>query len=131
MTDQDSLYSYRLEQSRETLKDAKVLLESGGSLRSVVNRAYYAVFYAILSLFLKFGISINTSKHSGVITIFDREFVKTGKIDKKYSSLLHSLFDDRQEFDYKEFVVIEKVDAEESIVMAEEFIGLVITLPVD
>ena len=125
MSDKDLLCAYRFEQSCETLKDACLLLESGGSLRSVVNRSYYAVFYAILALFLKFEVIINTSKHSGVITVFDKEFIKTGLIDRKFSSFLHSLFDNRQEFDYREFASIERAEAEEVIVMTEEFIELV------
>ncbi|NIO04347.1 MAG: HEPN domain-containing protein [Proteobacteria bacterium] len=67
----------------------------------MINRAYYAVFYAILALFLHGDIRAKTSKHSGVITVFDRDFVPTGKIGKHYSKILHRMFDARQQSDYK------------------------------
>jgi uncharacterized protein (UPF0332 family) len=56
-------------------------------------------------------LSIRTSKHIGVISEFDREFVKTGKIDKRFSAILHDAFDDRLECDYKEFVELSIDDA--------------------
>jgi hypothetical protein len=45
-----TLIQYRLSQARESLKEADVLLREGMSRRSVMNRLYYAVFYALLGL---------------------------------------------------------------------------------
>lgn len=123
MTDRDALFSYRWEQAEETLLDAKKMLQDKLSARSIINnRAYYSLFYAILALFLKTDTNIKTSKHAGVISIFDKEFVHTGKIDKRYSTILHRLFDTRQEGDYKEFVELSHEDAAESVKLAEEFL---------
>lgn len=121
MTDRDALFSYRWEQAEETLLDAKKMLQDKLSTRSIINRAYYSLFYAILALFLKTDTNIKTSKHAEVISIFDKEFVHTEKIDKRYSTILHSLFDTRQEADYKEFVELSHEDAAESVKLAEEF----------
>ena len=44
------LIQYRLESAREMLHDARLLKENGGSPISIVNRAYYSVFYAALAL---------------------------------------------------------------------------------
>jgi len=44
-----ALVAYRVEQADESLKSAKVLLEDE-LFHSAVNRAYYAMFYAILAL---------------------------------------------------------------------------------
>src|SRR3990172_7668394 len=104
MTDKETLSAHRFKQAEETLSDAEQMLNGSFSPRSIINRAYYSMFYAVLALFLKTGIKIKTSKHIGVISLFDREFVKTGKIDKRYSTILHDVFDARQESDYKEFV---------------------------
>ena len=38
------LVAVRLENADESLRDGRVLLDGGGSGRSVVNRAYYAMF---------------------------------------------------------------------------------------
>lgn len=121
MTDKDVLYAHRLKQAEETLLDAEKMLQGGFSPRSIVNRAYYAMFYAVLALFLKTDITIKTSKHIGVISVFDKEFVKTGKIDKRYSTILHDVFDARQDSDYKEFIELSLKDADEFVSLAQEF----------
>jgi len=122
MSDMDELFRYRLEQAEETLADARNMLEHGVTPRSVVNRAYYAMFYMTLALFLRYRIQIATSKHSGVIGIFDREFILKGKVDKRYSGMLHGLFDDRQEFDYKDFSAVTESYAREAVAEATQFV---------
>lgn len=122
MTDKETLFSYRFQQSEETLSEAKKMLEDSFSSRSIINRSYYSMFYALLALFLKTGINTKTSKHIGVISLFDKEFVKTGKIDKHYSTILHETFDARQEGDYKEFIELSLEDASHFVKLAEEFL---------
>lgn len=122
MTDRETLYLYRLRQAEETLSDAEKMLEENFSSRSIINRAYYTMFYAVLALFLKTGVNIKTSKHIGIISIFDKEFVKSGKIDKHYSKILHDAFDDRQEADYKELVEIPFEKSKEHVQHAKEFL---------
>jgi uncharacterized protein (UPF0332 family) len=125
MTDKQTLFQYRLSQAEATLNDGRIILVQGGTPRSAVNRAYYAVFYCALALFLKTGIAVRTSKHSGIIGIFDKEFIIPGKIDKKYSHILHFLFDDRQEFDYKEQVEVSADHASAALKNAEDFISAI------
>ena len=92
-----ALITYRLEQADESLDAAQVLLDKG-LVRSSANRAYYAMFYAVLALLAKS--KQETSKHSGAISLFDREFVKTGTFTKDFSRWLHDAFDLRQRSDY-------------------------------
>jgi len=47
------LIQYRLESAREMLRDAHVLKENDGSPVSIVNPAYYSVFYAALAELLR------------------------------------------------------------------------------
>lgn len=122
MTDKEILLSHRLKRAEETLSDAEKMLQSDLSPRSIINRAYYAVFYAILALFLHNDTNPKTSKHSGVIAVFDRHFVHTGKIEKRYSKLVHRMFDARQEGDYKELVEFTAEDAEGHVNLAREFL---------
>lgn len=122
MTDKDALFLYRLKQAEETLLDAERMLQEKLSPRSIVNRAYYSMFYAILALFLKTNINLKTSKHAGVISIFDKEFVHIGKIDRQYSKILHKTFDARQEGDYKELIELSSENAGEYVRLAKEFL---------
>jgi uncharacterized protein (UPF0332 family) len=121
MTDKQTLLAFRLKQAEETLSDAEKMLQSGMSTRSIINRAYYAVFYSILALFLHGDISLKTSKHSGVLAIFDKEFVHTGKLEKKFSKIAHRLFDARQQVDYKELIEIPIEEARECVELAKDF----------
>lgn len=76
------LIRHRLNQAEESLKDAKVLLDSNRSPRSIINRSYYAMFYAVLALLQKIGKV--PRKHSGVISLFDTEFVLKGFFPKSF-----------------------------------------------
>lgn len=124
MTDKQTLLDYRLKQSKETLSDAEKMLQQGLSPRSVINRAYYSMFYALLALFISSDINPKTSRHSGMISIFDKDFVHTGKIDRRYSKILHRIFDVRQECDYKELVEVSASDAAEYVAAAAEFVAV-------
>lgn len=84
MTDRQTLFNYRLVEAEETIADAKLLLASGRSSRSVVNRAYYAMFYSVLALLIAEEVEHKTSKHSGIIAIFDKEIVHTGLLGRDY-----------------------------------------------
>ncbi|MBK6606494.1 MAG: HEPN domain-containing protein [Leptospiraceae bacterium] len=101
---------FRLKEAEESLKDAELLLQNK-SYRSSVNRSYYSMFYGILALINITGISI--SKHTGVISHFDKEFVKTGIFSKEFSKSLHSAFELRQESDYLDMkeVTLEETEA--------------------
>ena len=75
MTDRETLLKYRIKQAEETLADAEAMWKGALSTRSIVNRAYYSMFYALLGLFLKSNIVLKTSKHSGMISMFDQLFI--------------------------------------------------------
>ena len=114
-----ALISYRLEQANETLREAEILLQES-ALRGAINRAYYAMFYAVLALLATKR--IGTSKHSAIIAAFDREFVKTGVFARELSRSLHLAFDRRQTHDYGEMIQIDHQTAEETLMSAKIFV---------
>ena len=118
--DKDALIKYRLEQAKETFLDAKVLYENERRPASIVNRAYYAMFYATLALLVTIGKT--SSKHIGVISFFDSEFVKKNIFPKEMSRMLHQAFDMRQEGDYQHPDNINREKATEVLNDAEEFL---------
>ncbi|MBE3571564.1 MAG: HEPN domain-containing protein [Moorella humiferrea] len=117
------LIQYRLNEACEVLSDAQKLLAAQGSPRSIVNRIYYAMFYATLALLAT--IEQGSSKHSGVIALFDRHFVKTGVFPKEFSKALHRAFEIRQQGDYGEITPVTVEDAIELLQEAEKFIQAV------
>ena len=55
-----SLILYRLEQAKETIEEAGIMIENE-KFRAAINRIYYGIFYALLALGLKY--QFETSKH--------------------------------------------------------------------
>ena len=111
-----------MKQTEETLSEAVRMLESGFSPRSIVNRAYYAMFYAVLTLFIHSDTPHKTSKHSGIIGIFNREFIHAGKLDARFSQMLYAVFDQRMESDYRDFSKVSEEDAPNAVLAAQEFV---------
>lgn len=114
------LIRYRLESAREMLHDARVLQENGGSPTSIVNRAYYSVFYAALALLVTADVEPN--KHTGVLAKFDELFVRQGIFPKEMSKIIHHAFDMCQAGDYQKSRVITEEKAAEVVTSAEEFV---------
>jgi uncharacterized protein len=117
-----ALVTYRLEQADESLEAARALLVKK-LIRPSINRAYYAMFYAVLALLAQ-G-KKETSKHSGAIALFDRDFVKQGIFKKDYSRWLHDAFDLRQRSDYAAEYHASPEDAEITMKNAETFVDSV------
>jgi uncharacterized protein (UPF0332 family) len=115
-----ALIAYRLEQADESLEAARTLLEKK-LMRPCVNRAYYAMFYAVLALLAE-G-KKETSKHSGAIALFDKDFVKQGIFKKIYSRWLHDAFDLRQRSDYAAEYQVPEEEAGNTLKNAELFVG--------
>lgn len=116
----DALIRYRLGQARNAFAAAEILQENGLS-RQAVGRAYYAVFYATLALLV--SKQLGTSKHSGAIALFDREFVRPGLIGREYSKILHELFELRQRADYRELFAVSDNRARAAIANAGRFVN--------
>ena len=121
--DKQALVEYRMQRAQETLQDAHLLFEQGGSSGSVVNRAYYTMFYAALALLTLLG--KGASKHSGVIALFDQHFVKTGRFPKEMSKAIHKAFDLRQVGDYRELIILDREQVEEVLQWADQFFASV------
>ena len=117
------LSRYRIKQAEESLEEAKFLLSGRKSPRSIVNRTYYAMFYAVLALLVYE--SYSSSKHSGVLSYFNRRFIKEGIFDESLGRTINTAFELRQRGDYREYVELEYEDVEPFIVSAETFIKTV------
>jgi uncharacterized protein (UPF0332 family) len=105
------------------LDDAKFLLDGTRSCQSIVNRSYYAMFYAALALLQKIGQV--PSKHAGVISIFDTEFVLKGVFSRELSRDFHKAFEMRQVCDYRVFEPCSWEEAKEIWKKAVHFVEAV------
>ena len=121
--EQHVLVRYRLEQAWAALEESRILFSSSTAGTGVVNRAYYAMFYATLALLQNIGKA--PRKHAGVIALFDQEFVRTGTFSKEMSKFLHWAFELRQASDYHFVEPVNHEQAEEIIENARVFVQTV------
>lgn len=113
------LVTYRLERAKESLDEAELLLREGHT-NTYVNRLYYACFYAVSALLVMNGLS--SSKHSGVRSLFHKNFVRTGKVNQEFGKLYNKLFNRRQKGDYSDLIRFEKDEVDEWYKDAKAFV---------
>ena len=121
MRDSDvvALITHNIEKADDSIIQAEALLNIEQYFGSV-NRAYYAIFYAALGILLTKG--LGSSKHSGVLSYFDREFVKTNEVEKKWSKVFHDAFELRSMGDYAKLTKVTKLQTETLIKDAKDFV---------
>lgn len=101
------LIKYRIDQARDTIEVVDLLIEND-KLSTAVNRLYYGMFYSLLALALKFN--FETSKHQQLIGWFNKEFIRTGLIEKEYGRILRDAYENRTSGDYDSFVVFDRTE---------------------
>lgn len=105
--------------AKESYEDGTTLLAKG-RLHSAVNRFYYATFYATRALLATKG--LDSSKHSGVISLFHQYFVKTGTFSPEISKTLTTSFERRQDSDYEDFAEVSRPEVEAMKESVRQFI---------
>lgn len=105
--------------ARQALDSAQSSLEHG-FYSTVINRAYYAIFYAANALLRTRGIS--RSKHSGVLAAFRQYFVKSGLIEPEYSDLYGAVMESRVSSDYEMTFDADQTIAPQALSSAYRFV---------
>ena len=91
------LMKYRMKMAKERLESAKLLLDNG-QFKDSIGRSYYAMFTSVRAILALDGQDF--SKHAGVISYFQKNYIKTGVFDVKYSKYLSQAFQIRNNTDY-------------------------------
>jgi uncharacterized protein (UPF0332 family) len=121
---QADLIRYRMERAAETLQEARVMFESG-HLHGAANRIYYACFYATVALLLTRNLS--SPRHSGVMALFNKHFIKEGVVPVDMGKFYSRVFDNRLESDYGDIVEPKQADVKVDLQQAEQFVARVRT----
>jgi len=95
-----ALAQHRMTRTRAALREADLLLEQR-HFNGALNRVYYAAFYAARALLATR--QLDSSRHSGVIALFQEHFVRTGLIPTDTARALPRTFEKRQTSDYGDF----------------------------
>ncbi len=83
--------------AQEAIEQVKWLIENKQFFLAV-NRIYYGVYYMLSAIALKEH--FKTSKHLQLIGWFNKTYVKTGLIDRKYGRWINQAYENRMEGDY-------------------------------
>jgi uncharacterized protein (UPF0332 family) len=111
----DKLIQYRLNRAEEAYQDA-CSLAANARWNSSINRLYYSCFYSVTALLASANLS--SPKHTGIRSLFNKNYIRSGIISKDLAAVYNELFEYRLEADYTDFA-----DFDESQVLP--FIGKV------
>jgi uncharacterized protein (UPF0332 family) len=113
-----------IEKAEESLQGASILAREK-MYAFAVSRAYYAVFYsAEAALITK---NLMSSSHKSIITLFNREFIRTKLLPQEIYKVINNLNNERQSADYYYFASYTSEECEECIVQATSFVDAVRT----
>jgi uncharacterized protein (UPF0332 family) len=94
-----------------------------GDCDSSASRAYYAMFFMAEAALLSKGLT--ASSHKSVISLFGRNFVKTGILERSLGNAINDAYDMRLIGDYGVDRSVTKKEAEELLRAAQGFVQTV------
>ena len=119
--EQKALAIHRFQRAETTLEEAVDEL-SRKKFILAVNRAYYSAFYAMRAFLAT--VNKDSSKHTGVISLFNQYFIKTGIVSEISFKSIQTLMDLRHEGDYKDFAEISEAEAKGAVDTARVIIAM-------
>ena len=114
------LVNYRFSKAKETIAEADALMKME-MWNLVVNRLYYACFYAVSALLANSEIYFKT--HSGTRQMFGLHFVAPGKVQQLTGNYYSKIFTFRHKGDYEDFMDFEESDVLPLMSPAKELIN--------
>lgn len=120
--DLSELVKYRVERSKEALKDSKILVREQRRNASA-NRLYYWLFYVVSAYLLKKGIMEST--HSGMKSKFNAHLIKSGLIPRSFGNFYNYFFNLRQDADYQDFIELDSEDILPYLTNVEELLNII------
>lgn len=119
MTAQEEYVNNKLQKAISSLNAAIILCENNMH-EEAVPKLYYAMFNSALALLITKKLMPKT--HSGVKSLFHKEFIHSGKLPLETGKLYDFLLMKRFETDYEEFPLIDKDEVEGHIADVKLFI---------
>ena len=119
----EDLCRYRYEQALKALASSRHNIDF--DLRTSLNRSYYSIMYAVKALLAIDRLDAHS--HRGLFVMFNREYIKTGIFEKRFSEILKEASMIRDKSDYNDFYIVSKDEAREQAENAEIFLNEVAT----
>ncbi len=115
-----------IDKAERAAASARVLLAEG-DIDGACNRAYYAMFDAARAALVAArspARAESTRTHSGLITAFSLELVKTGQVDAEFGRALNKAAEVRLIADYMAATVSREIGVE-TVASAERFVAAI------
>ena len=119
-----TLAKYRIEKAGECYCDALAAYDNG-SYSNASNRSYYCIFHSMRAVLALDG--FDSKKHSGIISEFNRKYIKEGIFNDTFSEIIKLAFTVRGKSDYDDFYIASKESVESQITNAKVFLDAVKT----
>jgi uncharacterized protein (UPF0332 family) len=114
---------FRVSEAREAFADAVTLIDRGSTL-SVVDRLYYACFYAVSALICTEG--ERPIEDLRLLTAFSRDWIKTGRFPARNGKLFRYLFSLRNGIDFGDEAPPTREAAQQLIPEGQKFVDEVL-----
>jgi len=111
----------QLQIADEAVDDAGYLLQ-GNRLKAAANRAYYAVFHAVIAALADASVRLPKT-HSGAISLFGRHYIRTGQLGRQFARDLQDAYNLRQQSDYEIFAELGGSQVREAVEKAKAFVA--------
>ena len=112
----DKLSAFRIERASNNIEEAKILF-ANAKYNGSASCAYYAIFNSLRAILAEEGVDFK--KHSGVISHFQKQYIKAGIFDREISDYVRDAFAVRNDSDYKDFYLVSEEDARIQIANAD------------
>jgi uncharacterized protein (UPF0332 family) len=104
----------------ECLSAAELSLEND-HYKFAANRSYYCIFHAMRAILALDG--FDAKRHSGVISEFQRLYIKSKLFPAGFSRVITGAFEVRGKCDYDDFYIVSKSEVSRQLDGAREFLA--------
>lgn len=115
----------QVEKAFRFLKDADDMLEQK-RWDLAANRYYYACYHMVHALFVPLGIATKT--HDGTLSELGKNFILTGKLDKKFGRFFARMIQLRIKADYNSIAEVSEEEVKELAPLSHEFVNSIKSL---
>ncbi len=119
MTIKKDYIDYKLLRATDALTAAAGMINQKLWL-DALSKIYYAAFYVVSALLI--NMKLNPKTHGGAKSLFHKEFILTGIVDKEFGRLYDTLLAKRFEADYEDFAIIDEEDVPKYFESVKEFL---------
>jgi uncharacterized protein (UPF0332 family) len=118
--DRAALIQVYKDKSCEAINTAEFLIQNN-QLSVAADRIYYGIYYMLSAVALKDR--FKTSKHEQLIGWFNKTYINTNLIDRKYGKIIQNAFENRMKSDYDVFFKLTREKVEQAFAEMKEVIA--------